>query len=94
MISEWIRVCGIIENRHLLQRHIVFAHYYVNALFHRKMYSELLQLPVAGLVSVLASEPMLITTIFFHYLCVTYYFYLRPQNLKIDKQYIYIYVCL
>uniref|UniRef100_A0A1I7X2Y7 TPR_REGION domain-containing protein n=1 Tax=Heterorhabditis bacteriophora TaxID=37862 RepID=A0A1I7X2Y7_HETBA len=50
VVREWMRITTLIENNHLVHRHLVFAYYYVNSLFHRKMYTEIIQAPIGGLM--------------------------------------------
>ncbi|KAK6023009.1 hypothetical protein OSTOST_11272 [Ostertagia ostertagi] len=50
IVHQYKRVSQLILNRHLVKKHIVFAYYYVNALFHLRMYSVIVQLPIGNLM--------------------------------------------
>ncbi|KJH40391.1 tetratricopeptide repeat protein [Dictyocaulus viviparus] len=49
-VQQYKRVSQLILNRHLVKKHLVFAYYYVNALFHLRMYSVIVQLPIGNLM--------------------------------------------
>lgn len=49
-VQEWMRVSSILDHSRLISRHVVFAYYYVNALFNRRLYSEIPTVPVGHLV--------------------------------------------
>ncbi|CAD6191782.1 unnamed protein product [Caenorhabditis auriculariae] len=50
VLRQWRRINYLIERRDLHKIHAVFAYYAVNALFQRKLYEEVVELPVAHLI--------------------------------------------
>jgi hypothetical protein len=49
--QNWRTIVTFIAKNDLLLSHLAFAYYYVNALYHRQLYSEIIQLPLGYLVS-------------------------------------------
>lgn len=50
VVQQYKRVSELILSRHLIKKHLVFAYYYANALFHLRMYSDIVQLPIGNLM--------------------------------------------
>ncbi|VDO94850.1 unnamed protein product [Heligmosomoides polygyrus] len=49
VVQQYKRISQLVLNRHLVKKHIVFAYYYVNALYNLRMYSVIVQLPIGNL---------------------------------------------
>ncbi|VDL77127.1 unnamed protein product [Nippostrongylus brasiliensis] len=50
VVQQYKRISQLILSRHLVRKHIVFAYYYVNALYNLRMYSVIVQLPIGNLM--------------------------------------------
>lgn len=50
VVQQYKRISQLVLNRHLVKKHIVFAYYYVNALYNLRMYSVIVQLPIGNLM--------------------------------------------
>ncbi|KAL3114568.1 hypothetical protein niasHT_014375 [Heterodera trifolii] len=56
----WQTIITLIERHDLFPKHLVFAFFHINALFHRELYSEIIALPVGYLIHLIAlNEPLL-----------------------------------
>ncbi|EYC28462.1 hypothetical protein Y032_0007g3235 [Ancylostoma ceylanicum] len=49
-VRQYKRISSLIQGQRLFKKHLVFAYYYVNALFHLRMYGEIVQLQIGHLM--------------------------------------------
>ncbi|KAE9419592.1 hypothetical protein Angca_007433, partial [Angiostrongylus cantonensis] len=50
VVQQYKRISELILSRHLVKKHLVFAYYYINALYHLRMFSVIVQLPIGNLM--------------------------------------------
>uniref|UniRef100_A0A0N5AB37 TPR_REGION domain-containing protein n=1 Tax=Syphacia muris TaxID=451379 RepID=A0A0N5AB37_9BILA len=69
-VDEWTRIITFVKQNDLIMKHVVFAYYYVNALYHRKLYEEILKLKLNSLVNV--TNSYFLTFKLFFYECIKF----------------------